>query len=194
MVTGKQTFRKQTSVETMTAILNEDPQSIAQLAPSTPPGVQRIMHRCWRRIWSSVSTPPTTWPSRWKQCLIQPSPPRIAPPLQKEKSSLVRTSILAATAAAVLGGLVLAYFWTRPQAIPKVSDYVQLTHDGQRKQLVATDGSRLDESSIFLPCLASELSDKCAGRILIATVRFRRVSSARYTSPMPPAPSGDSIS
>jgi serine/threonine protein kinase len=46
MVTGKQTFRKPTSAETMAAILNEDPQSIAQLAPSTPPGVQRIVHRC----------------------------------------------------------------------------------------------------------------------------------------------------
>ena len=29
------------------------------------------------------------------------------------------------------------------------------------------------------------------GRTLIATIRSRRVSDARYTSPMPPAPSGD---
>src|SRR6202044_2384982 len=43
-------------------------------------------------------------------------------------------------------------------------------------------------------CLASGLSDKCVGRILTATVRSRRVSLARYTSPMPPAPSGDWIS
>ena len=28
----------------------------------------------------------------------------------------------------------------------------------------------------------------CAGRILIATVRLRRLSRARYTSPIPPAP------
>src|SRR3984893_8158163 len=37
-------------------------------------------------------------------------------------------------------------------------------------------------------CFASGLSERCAGRILIATVRSRRVSRARYTSPMPPAP------
>src|SRR5580700_4717884 len=43
-------------------------------------------------------------------------------------------------------------------------------------------------------CLASEFSDRCDGRILTATVRSRRVSRARYTSPMPPAPSGDWIS
>src|SRR5271154_95568 len=35
---------------------------------------------------------------------------------------------------------------------------------------------------------------KPAGSTLMATSRFNRVSRARYTSPMPPAPSGDWIS
>src|SRR2546421_4182182 len=43
-------------------------------------------------------------------------------------------------------------------------------------------------------CFASGLSERCAGKILIATVRSRRVSLAQYTSPMPPLPSGDWIS
>jgi hypothetical protein len=42
-------------------------------------------------------------------------------------------------AAAVLGAAVLVYFAMRPEAAPKVFGYIQLTHDGQRKQLVATD-------------------------------------------------------
>ena len=46
MVTGKQTFRKPTSAETMTAILNEEPPSISQLTPASPPGLQRVVHRC----------------------------------------------------------------------------------------------------------------------------------------------------
>ena len=46
MVTGKQTFHKPTSAETMTAILNEEPPSISQIAPNTPPGLQRVVHRC----------------------------------------------------------------------------------------------------------------------------------------------------
>ena len=46
MVTGRPTFRKPTKAETMTAILNEDPPSISQLSASTPPGLQRIVHRC----------------------------------------------------------------------------------------------------------------------------------------------------
>src|SRR5262245_24937315 len=40
----------------------------------------------------------------------------------------------------------------------------------------------------------SGLPARCSGRTLIATVRSRRVSRARYTSPMPPAPSGASTS
>jgi eukaryotic-like serine/threonine-protein kinase len=144
MVTGKQTFRKPTSAETMTAILNEDPQSVAQLAPSTPPGIQRVVHRCLEK------NPEQRFHSAHDLAFALEAMSDSAissanrPPLQKrERSSLVRTSILGAAAAAVLGALLLAYFWTRPEAIPKVSDYVQLTHDGQRKQLVATDGSRL---------------------------------------------------
>jgi eukaryotic-like serine/threonine-protein kinase len=42
----------------------------------------------------------------------------------------------------VAAGL-LAYYWVRPLPVPKVSNYVQLTYDGQPKALVGTDGSRL---------------------------------------------------
>jgi serine/threonine protein kinase/Tol biopolymer transport system component len=49
---------------------------------------------------------------------------------------------------AFLGGLVLAagiltYLLMRPLPVPKVSNYVQLTHDGRPKLLAGTDGSRL---------------------------------------------------
>src|SRR5271167_5070072 len=37
-------------------------------------------------------------------------------------------------------------------------------------------------------------SARCPGRTLMATMRLRRVSRARYTSPIPPAPSGAMIS
>lgn len=46
MLTGKRAFQKPTSPETMTAILNEDPQGISQLAADTPPALQRVVHRC----------------------------------------------------------------------------------------------------------------------------------------------------
>src|SRR5215469_16531287 len=46
MLTGKPAFRKATSVETMTAIMNEDPPSVSHIAPNVPPGLQRIVSRC----------------------------------------------------------------------------------------------------------------------------------------------------
>ena len=46
MVTGKRAFQKVTSAETMTAILNEDPESISQFAPKAPPALERIVQRC----------------------------------------------------------------------------------------------------------------------------------------------------
>ncbi len=55
MVTGKQTFRKPTSAETMTAILNEDPPSISQVTAATPPGLQRVAHRCLEKPGATLS-------------------------------------------------------------------------------------------------------------------------------------------
>jgi serine/threonine protein kinase len=46
MLAGKRAFQRSTSAETMTAILNEDPTAISQIARTTPPGLQRIVHRC----------------------------------------------------------------------------------------------------------------------------------------------------
>src|SRR5439155_5519631 len=43
-------------------------------------------------------------------------------------------------------------------------------------------------------CLCTASEENCADKILIATVRSRHVSRARYTSPIPPAPSGETIS
>ena len=46
MVTGKTAFRKSTKADTISAILTEDPPSISQITPATPPALQRVVHRC----------------------------------------------------------------------------------------------------------------------------------------------------
>ena len=46
MLSGKRAFQKPSSAETMSAIVNEDPPAISQLAVSVPPALQRIVHRC----------------------------------------------------------------------------------------------------------------------------------------------------
>ena len=46
MVMGQRSFEKRTEADTMSAILNEEPPPISQLAPDTPASLQRIVHRC----------------------------------------------------------------------------------------------------------------------------------------------------
>ena len=46
MLAGKRAFRKPTSAETMTAILNEDPPAISQIVPGIPPALSAIVQRC----------------------------------------------------------------------------------------------------------------------------------------------------
>jgi serine/threonine protein kinase len=46
MLAGKRAFQRSTSAETMTAILNDDPPAISQIVQTTPPGLQRVVHRC----------------------------------------------------------------------------------------------------------------------------------------------------
>lgn len=46
MLTGKRAFRKATSAETMSAILNEDPPVVSQVVRSIPPALERVVNRC----------------------------------------------------------------------------------------------------------------------------------------------------
>jgi len=49
MLTGRRAFQQPTSAETMSAILNEEPSQISQLAPATPTALQHIVHRCFEK-------------------------------------------------------------------------------------------------------------------------------------------------
>ena len=144
MVTGKATFRKPTSAETMTAILNEEPPSISQIAPASPPGLQRVVHRCLEKSpeqrFQSASdmafaldalSDSTVTTSTGSHAPVGTGWTR----RQKLFAGIAGITVLA------LGGL--AYLLLRPQPAPKVSNYVQLTHDGKYKFLVGTEGSRL---------------------------------------------------
>src|ERR1700728_5129282 len=46
MLSGRRAFKRDTSAETMTAILKEDPPDLATANPTISPGIDRIVHRC----------------------------------------------------------------------------------------------------------------------------------------------------
>ena len=60
------------------------------------------------------------------------------PPSRRLRLRLVWTMLVI-----VLSSTLLVYLSSRPAPVPKVSNYVQLTHDGQMKSLIGTDGARL---------------------------------------------------
>jgi len=78
MVTGKRAFHKATSAETMSAILNEDPQPVSAIAPSVPPGCResytdRALANCsdWTRVLFVLTSPRsrlTAHTSRFSGC------------------------------------------------------------------------------------------------------------------------------
>jgi serine/threonine protein kinase len=46
MLTGRQAFRRETTAETMTAILKEEPEEVTELNSNVPPQLGRIVQRC----------------------------------------------------------------------------------------------------------------------------------------------------
>src|SRR5271167_12389 len=144
MVTGKQTFRKPTSAETMAAILNEDPPSISQVTAAAPPGLQSVVHRCLEKSpeqrFQSASDMAFALEALSDSAILTPSGGHVH---LGEPASRRGIAIAGAAVVALLAVGVLAYFWMRPTPAPKISNFVQLTHDGQPKFLVGTEGSRL---------------------------------------------------
>ena len=143
MVMGKQSFQRPTSADTISAILNEEPPSIAELAPETPAALEKLIRRCLEK------NPAQRFQSASDlafalEALTDPSRSVSGADLslKLERSRSYSTWALAAIAV-VLGTLALVYFLAQPPHLPKVSNYVQLTRDGQQKSLIATDGARL---------------------------------------------------
>jgi len=141
LITSRQAFDKETSPETMTAILNDDPTPIAQLAPSTPPGLQRVVQRCLEKDpaerFQSAADLAFALESLSDSTLAITGV-HTAPPKSAGRKYLLVIGLLVLAAAAVG-----AYWWTQGSPEPKVDHYVQLTHDGAPKSLIGTDGSRL---------------------------------------------------
>jgi eukaryotic-like serine/threonine-protein kinase len=144
MLGGKRAFLKPTSIETMSAILNEEPPAIAQLAPGTPLGLQKVLFRGLEK------NPEQRFQSASDlgfalEAIADGTQSTQAPiyPIGENAPSRSHGAILAvATGTLVVAALAL-YFLMRRPPVPHVFNFVQLTHDGLQKSLIGTDGSRL---------------------------------------------------
>ncbi len=144
MVMGKRSFERGTSADTISAILNDEPPSISQLSPDTPVAVERVVRRCLEKDPSQRFHSA----SDLAFALEALSDPTISPasgayPIVSNEPRSPRFKILAALLVAAVVIAVAAYFLLQPPPPPRVSNYTQLTHDGQQKSIIGTDGARI---------------------------------------------------
>jgi serine/threonine protein kinase/WD40 repeat protein len=142
MLTGKPAFRKVTAAETMTAILNEDPPAVSQLAPSVPPGLQRIVNRCLTK--NPAQRLQHASDLEFALDALSESGTSSATAINQDQRSRWKWAAAAAfiVALAALGAAIA--MWMTPTPLPGPLDSKQITFSAEPKNgPLVTDGSRL---------------------------------------------------
>jgi len=143
MVMGQRSFQKATEADTISAILNEEPPPISQFAPDTPLELERLIRRCLEKNpeqrFQSASDLAFALEALMERPTLAGTGAHPIPHVTPQTSRRRR----AALAALLVAIMVVAYILLRPSAPPRIGNYEQLTHDGQPKALIGTDGTRL---------------------------------------------------
>jgi Tol biopolymer transport system component/tRNA A-37 threonylcarbamoyl transferase component Bud32 len=165
MGTGRTAFDGSTSAVVFHQILAEAPKPPLQLNPSLPPRLEEIINkalekdrdlryhsagdlradlkRLKRDTDSGRSAAVPAAVAGASRSRTEENRGQEARMTAGETPALRRRWPAVAAGIVVIIAAILAYFWTRPLPVPKVSSYAQLSHDGEPKELVGTDGSRL---------------------------------------------------
>jgi eukaryotic-like serine/threonine-protein kinase len=142
MLTGKRAFQRSTSAETMTAILKEDPPGISQVAPASPPALQRVVHRCLEKNPERRFQSASDLAFALEALSDSGGTASLAHPSQSKAGEASWRWLAVVLAAVVVGGAIWAWLSSSPRP-PRILATTQLTHDGFPKNNVLTDGSRL---------------------------------------------------
>ena len=145
MLAGKRAFQRSTSVETMTAILNDDPPAISQTGANIPPALHRVVHRCLEKNPEQRFHSASDLAFALDALSDSGASPAVA---TKTASPRPPGKALVWSIIAIAAILLAAVIWleianrntTRPL---RITEYTQLTHDGHAGYVVGTDGSRL---------------------------------------------------
>jgi serine/threonine protein kinase len=139
---GKRAFQKPTSAETMTAILKEDPPGISQIAPATPPALQRVVYRCLEKNPERRFQSASDLAFALESLSDSGGSGAVAVSGQAKLGALYWRWAIAIIAVILVATWILTKF-NSPARPPRVLGTTQLTRDGLPKLNVVTDGSRL---------------------------------------------------
>jgi serine/threonine protein kinase len=146
MLTGKRAFRRSTSAETMTAILNDEPPAISQLVQSIPQGLQRVVHHCLEKNPEQRFHSASDLAFALEALSESGSIPAVAARGARDQRRRSNVLLWSAGLVVVLTFATAAYIVIPSRySVPalRVSEYTKITHDGHSKRLKGTDGSRL---------------------------------------------------
>src|SRR5215471_7277719 len=144
MLTGQRAFRRATSAETMSSILNEEPQHISQIVPTLPATLQRVVQRCLEknpeRRFQSASDLGFALEALSDSRHVPLEPKETKEPW-KAATPFLRIGFVAVVVLAALAAGI--WHLNTPSPPPRVAEYTRITHDGSIGALAGTDGSRL---------------------------------------------------
>ena len=144
MLSGIRAFHRSTAAETMTAVLNEDPPVISQIVHTTP-GLQRVLQRCLEKNpeqrFQSASDLAFALEALSDSGTSSPQP-AVAPPRRWSRKLMLRSAATIVILALALGGYFVLADRNRAASL-SISNYTQITHDGNTGSLRGTDGVRM---------------------------------------------------
>jgi eukaryotic-like serine/threonine-protein kinase len=147
MLTGRRAFRKATSAETMSSILNEEPQRISQIAPNLPAALQRVVQRCLEKnpeqrfqSASDLGFALEAWSDSREVAPLEPKLMEVEAPRKTAKPFRRLVAVVAVVLAAFAVGV---WHLAQPPLSPHVAEYSRITHNGSIGELAGTDGSRI---------------------------------------------------
>jgi hypothetical protein len=117
MVSGRRAFRGETSVETMSAILKEDPPDLIETNRSVPPAMERIVRHCLEK------NPEERFQSARDvafslQSLSGSTSQQAAIAPARRSAHVIRMATLMPIASAALAAVFLAGWWLKPASSP----------------------------------------------------------------------------
>jgi len=135
MLTGTRAFKAGSSVETMHAILREDPPEIVASDSKISPGAERVMRRCLEKAPEERFQSARDLAFSLESLSGSSRTDALGPSekLEKKETPWAHSWLLWSVVVGALLGTVVAVLWLRQSARMSIVEYVQLTNDSHPK-------------------------------------------------------------